>query len=188
MKNENISIERGQIWYVSASDTTSTGSEIWSNRPALIVSNDGTNQKADFVNIVYLTTQNKKRMPYHVPIKSGSKDAIALCEQVFPADKSRLVNLMGKATSDEMDRVDSALIFSLGINAKMGNNEFFQKWVNYINRYKLDLSGNPGVDDNDENNGLYKKLYLDAVQTIESLNNVVATQNMILNKEIAASQ
>ena len=178
----NKTIERGQIWYVSAKNTSPTGSEIWSNRPALVVSNDGTNRNADFVNIVYLTTQTKRKMPYHVDINSNNKVAIALCEQIFAVDKSRLTNLMGNATDEEMSRIDSALSFSLGITSQPKLNDFFQKWVNYINRYDIDLSGNPIQDnsESDENLELYKRLWTVQADTIASLNKTIAMQNALL--------
>lgn len=191
MKTTDALIERGQIWYVSAKNTTPTGSEIWSNRPALIVSNDGTNQNADFVNIVYLTTQTKRKMPYHVTIISNGKEAIALCEQIFAADKSRLVNLMGKASEDEMLRIDSALSFSLGITSNPKLNDFFQKWVNYINRYNINLSGNPLdkelINDKDTP-ALYKKLCDAQARTIDSLQETIATQNALLRGQAENSK
>ena len=182
--NTQKDIERGQIWYVKQ-NSTPTGTEIWSNRPALVVSNDGTNRNADFVNVVYLTTQEKRKMPYHVEIISKDKKAIALCEQVFAVDKSRLITYFGEATDLEMKRIDTALTFSLGITSNINANDFFQKWVNYIDRYQLDLSGNPiaNKESDSEDFTLYKRLCEVQGDTIQYLNQTIATQNEILRRQ-----
>lgn len=47
--------KRGEIYYV-APNYSETGSEIWSGRPAVIVSNDDLNRNRNCVEVVYLTT------------------------------------------------------------------------------------------------------------------------------------
>ena len=138
-------VKKGEIWNIDQGKTTSTGTEIGANRPAIIVSNDATNMKAGFVNVVYLTTSNKRDMPYHVPVKSGDKNAIALCEQIFAIDKSRISFYVGSLSEEEMLEVDKALLFSLGISNSLRPNTLFKKWLSAVTRYNIDLSGNPLV-------------------------------------------
>jgi mRNA interferase MazF len=142
--------KKGEIWNIEQGDSKPTGTEIWANRPAIIVSNNGTNQKAGFVNVVYLTTAEKKPMPYHVNVMSGGKSAIALCEQIFAVDKSRIGFYVGEVTSEEMLEIDKALLISLGISNSLKPNTLFDKWLNSIDRYKVDLSGNPCLSDEDK--------------------------------------
>ena len=37
--------EKGEIWNIELGKTSSTGTEIWAGRPAVIVSNEATNKK-----------------------------------------------------------------------------------------------------------------------------------------------
>ena len=168
---------KGEIWNIEQGNTASTGTEIWSNRPAIIVSNEATNQKAGFVNVVYLTTSHKKEMPYHVSVMSGDKQAIALCEQIFAVDKSRITFYIGKITPQELLEVDKALLFSLGISNSLKPTALFTKWLNAIQRYNIDLSNNPlyaKSNDCDDSSLIkelnkYKVLYEQNQKTIERL-------------------
>lgn len=134
----NDKILRGDIYYVaSADDVTPIGCEIWSDRPALVVSNDTTNQTAGVVEVVYLSTSMKKRpTPLHVRVRSGSRNAIAMCGQIHTVDKSRLRQKLGTVTETEMNTVDKALCFSLGINEE-SYRSLFKKWENYIREYHI---------------------------------------------------
>lgn len=132
-------IQRGDIFYVKDSEKHKpTGYEMWSNRPALIVSNDALNHTSQGVSVVYLSTSPKKRLsPTHVEVTSGNKKAMALCEQVHPVDISRLRNYIGTATDDEMKEVDMALMFHLGINHGTNPQGIFKKWENYLRTYNI---------------------------------------------------
>lgn len=134
----NDKILRGDIYYVaSADDVTPIGCEIWSDRPALVVSNDTTNQTAGVVEVVYLSTSMKKRpTPLHIRVRSGSRNAIAMCGQIHTVDKSRLRQKLGAVTETEMSAVDKALCFSLGINEE-SYRSLFKKWENYIREYHI---------------------------------------------------
>lgn len=154
---------KGDIWFVTDGNSKTTGNEIWSNRPAVIVSNEGFNAKAGFVTVVYLTTSNKSDRPYHVPVLSGGKEATALCEQTPPVDKSRLSFYMGHLTDEEIADIDKAILFMHNISNSLKPNSLFQKWMNAIERYNIDLSENP----NDETDGT------DAVQPSASDNNMI---------------
>ena len=128
----------GDICYVASPDDVALiGCEIWSDLPAMVVSNDATNQTAGVVEVVYLSTSMKKRpTPLHVRVRSGSRNAIAMCGQIHTVDKSRLRQKLGTVTETEMSAVDKALCFSLGINAE-SYRSLFKKWENYIREYHI---------------------------------------------------
>ena len=142
-------ISKGDIWNVSQGNGLPTGTEIWSNRPAVIVSNEAINKKAGFVNIVYLTTAEKKPFPNHVPVISGGKQATALCEQIVTVDKSRLTGYISSITEEELTDIERAILFTLGISNSIKPNPIYEKWVNAIERYEMDMRGNPGEDIDD---------------------------------------
>ena len=181
MNNLNLNLPpkedtiKGSIWNVEQGNTSSTGTEIWANRPAIIVSNEATNQKAGFVLVVYLTTKPKRQMPYHVSVFSGDKQATALCEQIFAVDKSRLSTYIGQITPQEMLDIDKALLFSLGISNTIRPTSLFSKWINAIERYSIDLSVHPLCDpiheDTDimKQRDMYKQLYEQERNTVSKL-------------------
>lgn len=109
-----MEIRRGDIYYIES--YYSTGTEQRSGRPGIIVSNDMANKHSDTLEIVYLTTQPKKDLPTHVTIRSAARDSIALCEQVASVSIDRIGDYKGSCTTDEMMRIDTALMISLGID------------------------------------------------------------------------
>ena len=131
---------RGQIYYVASDQNqTPVGCEIWSDRPALIVSNDATNNSGGAITIVYLSTSLKKQAsPLHVRVKSGNRPALALCEQLHTVDRSRLHQLLGQITPEEQSKIDKALNFSLSIDVE-NYRGLFKKWENYIRQYHLEV-------------------------------------------------
>lgn len=113
---QDIRIHRGDIFWVRQ-DYAAVGSEARKNRPAIIVSNEKNNTYSGTVEIVYLTTAEKKPMPTHVSIDTMGKQSTALCEAIYTVDKERLENYYCTLTSDEMKLVDQAVLVSLGLTA-----------------------------------------------------------------------
>lgn len=111
--------KRGEIYYVSP-NYSEVGSEIWSGRPAIVVSNDDLNLRRNVVEVVYLTTRPKEDSPCHVPIHATGKQSTALCEQITTVDKTRL-NYNPPApsccTKKELAEIDAALLYSLSLDA-----------------------------------------------------------------------
>ena len=106
---------RGDIFYVHKSNPI-TGSEQDAGRPAIIVSNDIGNKYSGNVEVVFLTTQEKKPLPTHVDIIC-KVPSVALCEQVFTVSKDRLGELIRTCADGEMKEIDNALMISLGLDA-----------------------------------------------------------------------
>lgn len=107
-------IYRGEMFYVF--QTPSTGDEIQSGRPAIIVSNDDHNRHSRVVEVVYLTTQEKDYRPTHVTIKSSPKESTAICEQIHTVSIDRLGDFAGRVTESEMQEIDIALLCSLQLD------------------------------------------------------------------------
>lgn len=104
---------RGEVYYVLP-DGNEVGSEQHSGRPAIIVSNNQNNKNAATVEIVYLTTREKRAMLTHVYISTAQLPSTAICEQIFTVDKTRLGSYSGKLTEREMKDVELAMMVSLG--------------------------------------------------------------------------
>lgn len=106
---------RGEVYYVLP-DGNEVGSEQHSGRPAIIVSNNQNNKNAATVEIVYLTTREKKALLTHVCISTAQLPSTAICEQIFTVDKTRLGSYSGKLTEREMKDVELAMMGSLGLD------------------------------------------------------------------------
>lgn len=113
---------RGEIYYIKKGNTTCTGSEMWSDRHAVIVSDDNINRYSNVVQVVYITTQPKKiRMPVHVDITEGDLTRTILCEQVTPVDKSRIAEFKGRLSAEQMKSVAKAITTGLSLNKNQDN-------------------------------------------------------------------
>lgn len=108
-----MEILRGDIFFVRKAFCE--GNEQDAGRPAVIVSNNIGNEHANIVEVVYLTSQEKKPLPTHVEIVCRVPST-ALCEQISTVSKERLVEFVRACTDDEMKRIDKALMVSLGID------------------------------------------------------------------------
>lgn len=114
MKGEiKMTVKRGEIYYIT--NLYGLGNEMMGGRPGIIVSNDIGNEHSDVVEIVYLTTKEKKPMPTHVQIECTAPST-ALCEQVHSISKERIGNFIRTCTSEEMKQIDAALLCSLGLD------------------------------------------------------------------------
>lgn len=109
-------MKRGEVYYIHRDNNfNSTGSEMQSGRPAIIVSTNLLNTSSPVVEIVYLTTQPKSDMHTHISIHSTLRESTALCEQITSVSTSRLGNYMCTLTDEEMQLIDCALAVGLGL-------------------------------------------------------------------------
>lgn len=111
-------IKRGDIFYADLSPAI--GSEQGGTRPVLIVQNDVGNYHSPTVIVAILTSKSKKKLPTHISIHSGegniTMDSKVLLEQIRTIDKFRLQKYVGSVSDDTMDRVDRAMLISLGLS------------------------------------------------------------------------
>lgn len=106
---------RGDI--VMCNNLFATGHEQSGYRPAIIVSNDFCNRYSPVIEVIYTTTQQKRKLPTHVLIQSTPHRSTALCEAIYSVDKSRIRGIIGHCTQEEMNNIDSALLISLGLSS-----------------------------------------------------------------------
>ena len=108
-------MKRGEIYYVLPAGMTS-GHEIRSGRPAVIVSNDILNSTSDVVEICFLTTQPKRPMPTHVVTKASGLPSTIIAEQINAVSTSRVGEFIGVLSDEDLMHLDKALCASLGIS------------------------------------------------------------------------
>lgn len=120
---------RGEIYFIAESrDYKELGSAQGGGRPAVIVSNDIGNEAGPIVEIVYLTTRDKKPLPTHVKIMSAKLPSTALCENVTTVYKDKIGRYIGQCSVSEMKKIDEALAVSLGLGLNIKSNALVEKW------------------------------------------------------------
>lgn len=120
--NKNVPAKRGDIFYIFNSKCYATDPSNTEGRPAIIVSSDKLNEHADVVEVVYLTTKEKRPMPTHAEVLRKIPST-ALCETIYTVNKDRLGDFVRTCTDKEMDGVNAGILCSLGIAAPMDESE-----------------------------------------------------------------
>jgi len=118
-----ISIRRGDLFYADLSPVI--GSEQGGLRPVLIIQNDIGNKYSPTIIAAAVTSQlTKAKLPTHIEVKEGdfglAKTSVILCEQIRTLDKRRLKEKIGSVDKMTINKVDKALLISLGF---VGNNK-----------------------------------------------------------------
>lgn len=114
----SLNIKRGDVYFVDLSPVV--GSEQGGQRPVLIVQNDVGNKYSPTVIVAAITAKiTKAKLPTHVEIHKEDvgliKDSVVLLEQVRTIDKKRLIQKLGTLSPELMEKVDLALLISLGL-------------------------------------------------------------------------
>lgn len=110
---------RGDIWYVHLGHHSGTHIQEGC-RPAVIVSNDTANANSGTVTIIPVTSKLKRLYyPTHILVgggESGIGRSMALAEQITTISASALVNRVGRATAEEMKRIEAGLAVQAGMS------------------------------------------------------------------------
>lgn len=111
-------VARGELYYADLSPVI--GSEQGGLRPVLIIQNNVGNKYSPTVIIAAITSQiTKAKLPTHIELEKSKyplpKDSVVLLEQLRTLDKLRLKEKIGTLDSFIMQKIDVALMISLGI-------------------------------------------------------------------------
>ena len=114
-----MNIKRGDIYYADLSPVV--GSEQGGLRPVLIIQNDIGNRYSPTVIAAAITSRmGKNRLPTHIDIHAErvglAKDSVILLEQIRTLDKRRLKTRVGALDKTAMNKIDRALLVSLGFS------------------------------------------------------------------------
>lgn len=113
-----MTIKRGDVYFADLSPVI--GSEQGGQRPVLIIQNDVGNRYSPTVIVAAITAKiSKAKLPTHVELSKDTvglvRDSVVLLEQVRTIDKERLKQPLGSLESEVMEKVDEALMISLGL-------------------------------------------------------------------------
>ncbi len=114
-------VKRGELYYADLSPVV--GSEQGGVRPILIVQNDTGNRYSPTIIAAAVTSKlDKARLPTHIELSAKefglSKDSVILLEQIRTLDKRRLKERIGELSDSKMQKVNVALMISLGFEIK----------------------------------------------------------------------
>ena len=123
---------RGEIFYIR-NESEYSGNVQGGGRPAVIISNDIGNNAGPILEVVYLTTQEKKPLPTHVKINSSKYPSTVLCEQIDTVNKDKVGDYIGQCSMAEMKKIDAALAVSIGIGINIKSNDLVKKWAEAAN-------------------------------------------------------
>lgn len=117
-QNTSFNVKRGDVFFADLSPVV--GSEQGGQRPVLIVQNDVGNKYSPTVIVAAITAKiSKAKLPTHVEIHKEDvgllKDSVVLLEQIRTIDKKRLIQQLGTLSPDLMEKVDLALLISMGL-------------------------------------------------------------------------
>ncbi len=110
-------IKRGEIYYADLNPVV--GSEQGGIRPIVVLQNDIGNKYSPTVIAAATTSRlTKAKLPTHIELSSDAtpmpKDSVVLLEQIRTIDKSRIKEKIGELPPDIMQRINDALLVSLG--------------------------------------------------------------------------
>ncbi len=120
-------IKRGELYYADLSPVV--GSEQGGVRPILIVQNDTGNKYSPTIIAAAVTSQlGKARLPTHIELNANEfglvKNSVILLEQIRTLDKRRLKERIGILSDSTMQKVNTALLISLGFDTKTHLNSY----------------------------------------------------------------
>lgn len=106
--------KRGEVWWVNFDP--SLGTESAKTRPAVVISNDISNEYLERVQVIPLTSNVMKIYPSEAVVTLRGKKNKAAADQIATVSKKRLSRKVGSLTPDELARVEFVVKLQLGFS------------------------------------------------------------------------
>jgi len=107
-------LKRGEVYWLAFDP--SVGGEIQKTRPAVIVSNDAANQALNRTLVVPLSAQTARVYPGEALVDLNGEPRKAMADQLTTASKQRFRSRLGQISSQDMERIENAILLQLGMN------------------------------------------------------------------------
>ena len=107
-------MRRGEVWWVNFNP--SIGGEIEKKRPAVIVSNDASNNSLNRVQVVPLSSKTEKVYASEVLVVFEGKENKAMADQLTTVSKTRLSTRAAVLSPTDMHKIEASIKLQLGIS------------------------------------------------------------------------